>query len=179
MFDVFSGATAKTSDVLTAIDSSISMQAKYNIVAINMSVGDGSSNPSQCTASVYKSAVTNAARPASRSWAAAGNSGSKSGLGNPACTPGIVSVGAVYDASYGAIEWDAMADSGGVCTDNASAPDLVTCFSQSAAYLTLFWRRAPSSTPRIPPSSNPAPPKPRRISPARSRCYARCIPPSR
>lgn len=137
MFDVFSGASAKSSDVLSAIDSSISLQATYNIVAINMSLGDGTSNPSQCTSSVYRSAAASAAAAGITLVAAAGNSGSKSGLGNPACTPGVVSVGAVYDAGYGTIEWDASADAEGACTD-VSAADLVTCFSQSAGYLTVL-----------------------------------------
>jgi uncharacterized repeat protein (TIGR01451 family) len=137
MFDVFSGTEASGSDVLTAIDSSISLRATYNIVAINMSLSDGTSNASPCTTSAFRTAVANATAAGITVVAAAGNSGSKTGLGNPACTPGTVSVGAVYDSSYGTIEWDAAADSGGVCTD-VSAPDLVTCFSQSASYLTVL-----------------------------------------
>jgi subtilisin family serine protease len=137
MFDVFSGTDASGSDVLTAIDTSISLQATYNIVAINMSLSDGTSNTSPCTTSVFRTAVANATAAGITVVAAAGNSGSKTGLGNPACTPETVSVGAVYDSSYGTVEWEAPADSGGACTD-ASAPDLVTCFSQSAGYLTVL-----------------------------------------
>jgi uncharacterized repeat protein (TIGR01451 family) len=137
MFDVFNGTSASSTDVLNAMNTAISDQATYNIVAINLSLGDGSINTSQCTGSIFSSAVTSASNAGITTVAAAGNSGSKTSLGNPACTPGVVSVGAVYDASYGSIEWEAAADSGGVCTD-AGAADLVTCFSQSAGYLSML-----------------------------------------
>ncbi len=137
MFDVFNGTSASSTDVLNAMNTAISDQATYNIVAINLSLGDGSSNSSQCPDSVFASAVASAGNAGIMTVAAAGNSGSKTGLGNPACSPGVVSVGAVYDASYGGVEWEAAADSGGVCTD-ASAADHVTCFSQSASYLSML-----------------------------------------
>jgi uncharacterized repeat protein (TIGR01451 family) len=137
MFDIFNGSSASSVDVLNAMNTAISDQAKYNIVAINMSLGDGTSNSTQCTNSVFASAVSGASNAGITTVAAAGNSGSKSGLGNPACAPGVVSVGAVYDAGYGTLGWVAPADSGGQCTD-ASAADHVTCFSQSAGYLSML-----------------------------------------
>ncbi|MHB8814879.1 MAG: S8 family serine peptidase [Steroidobacteraceae bacterium] len=137
MFDVFEGASASIADVLTAMNTAISDQATYNIVAINLSLGDESSNASPCTDSPLASAVTAASNAGILTVAASGNSGSKSGLQMPACTPGIVSVGAVYNGSYGTGSWEAPADPGGTCTDT-SAPDEVTCFSQSAGYLRLL-----------------------------------------
>lgn len=137
MFDVFNGSSASSADVLTAMDTAISQQTTYDIVAINLSLGDGSSNSTQCTQSVFATAVANASNAGIITVAAAGNSGSKSGLSNPACVPGVVSVGAVYDSSYGNLTWQAPADSGGQCTD-ASAADKVTCFSQSASYLSIL-----------------------------------------
>jgi uncharacterized repeat protein (TIGR01451 family) len=137
MFDVFNGGSASSTDVLNAMNTAISDQASYNIVAINLSLGDGTSNSSPCTASVFSTAVSSAGNAGITTVAAAGNSGSKSGLGNPACTPGVVSVGAVYDASYGNVGWVAAADAGGQCTDS-SAADHVTCFSQSAGYLAML-----------------------------------------
>ncbi|HEY1411195.1 MAG TPA: S8 family serine peptidase [Rhodopila sp.] len=137
MFDVFNGTSASSVDVLNAMNTAISEQSSLNIVAVSMSLGDGTSNAGPCTDSIFSSAVASAGNAGITTVAAAGNSGSKSGLGNPACTPGVVSVGAVYDASYGTVEWVASADSGGTCTD-ASAADHVTCFSQSAAYLSML-----------------------------------------
>jgi uncharacterized repeat protein (TIGR01451 family) len=137
MFDVFNGNGASSVDVLNAINSAISMRSTYNIVAINMSLGDGSSNSSPCTSGIFAAAVTSAGNAGITTVAAAGNSGSKTGLANPACTPGVVSVGAVYDGSYGTLGWVASADAGGQCTD-VSAPDQVVCFSQSASYLAVL-----------------------------------------
>jgi uncharacterized repeat protein (TIGR01451 family) len=137
MFDVFEGTSATIGDVMTAMNTAISDQATYNIVAINLSLGDETSNATPCTDSPLASAVTAASNAGIITVAASGNSGSKSGLQMPACTPGVVSVGAVYNGSYGTVGWSAPADSGGSCTD-ATYPDEVTCFSQSASYLTLL-----------------------------------------
>jgi uncharacterized repeat protein (TIGR01451 family) len=131
MFDIFDGDNASSADVLTAMNTAISNQGIYNIVAINMSLGDSSSNAGQCTTSALKSAVSSASKAGITTVVAAGNSGSKTGLSNPACTPGVVSVGAVYDAAYGTVQW-------GVGCSDTSAADTVTCFSQSASYLSLL-----------------------------------------
>ena len=137
MFDIFNGTSASSVDVLNAMNTAISDQASYNIVAINLSLGDGTSNSTPCTTSIFSAAVSSASNAGITTVAAAGNSGSKSGLGNPACTPGVVSVGAVYDAAYGTVGWVAAADTNGQCTDT-SAADHVTCFSQSAGYLAML-----------------------------------------
>lgn len=137
MFDVFNGTSASAADIITAIDDVAADQTTYNIVALNMSLGDGTSNASQCSSSVFASALEALSNYGIIAVVAAGNSGSKTGLSNPACVPGVVSVGAVYDASYGTVSWVASADSGGSCTDS-SAADMVTCFSQSASYLTVL-----------------------------------------
>src|ERR1700736_1026616 len=149
MYDVFNGSSTSSVDVLNAMNTAISDQATYNIVAINLSLGDGSSNSTQCTNSVFSSAVSSATNAGITTVAAAGNSGSKSGLGNPACAPGAVSVGAVYDAAYGTATWVASAATNGQCTDT-SAADHVTCFSQSANYLAVL---APGTFANAPNSS--------------------------
>jgi uncharacterized repeat protein (TIGR01451 family) len=137
MFDVFSGASASASDIITALDTIVSDRATYNIVAVNMSLGDGTSNSAQCSGSVFASALADTNNAGITNVIAAGNSGSKTGLADPACVPGVVSVGAVYDTSYGTVTWEAAGDSNGECTD-ATAADHVTCFSQSASYLSIL-----------------------------------------
>lgn len=137
MFNVFNGSSTSVADVLNAMNSAISFRATYNIVAINLSLGDSSSNASQCTGSAFQSAVTSASNAGIVTVVAAGNSGSKSGLGSPACVPGVVSVGAVYDAVHGSVTWMVPGAPGGQCTDS-SAADKVTCFSQSASYLSVL-----------------------------------------
>lgn len=145
MFDVFQGSSAFSPDILTAIDTAISQQATYNIAAISMSLGDNSSNATQCGGTTMATAVAAAANAGITTVIAAGNNGSKSGLASPACTPGVVSVGAVYDGSYGTVAWGVAT---GTCTD-VSAADKVTCFSQSASYLSILapgsFVNAPSS----------------------------------
>jgi subtilisin family serine protease len=75
--------------------------------------------------------VANARTAGITTVAAAGNNGYTNGLSSPACTPGAVSVGAVYSGNFGGIGW-------GTCTDNATTADQVTCFSNSASFLTLL-----------------------------------------
>ena len=146
MFDVFNDATASGTDILSAVDDAIGLQSTYNIVAISMSLGDGGSYTSaQCVGSPLDTPFQTARDDGILPVVAAGNSGSKSGLGFPACVAGAVSVGAVYDNSYGSVPWGVPT----ICTDPTSAPDRVTCFSQSASYLTLLapgtFVNAPSS----------------------------------
>ena len=62
--------------------------------------------------------------------AAAGNDGYTSALANPACTPQVVSVGAVYSHNWGTVT--------GSCTDSSTAADQVCCFSNSASYLSTL-----------------------------------------
>jgi uncharacterized repeat protein (TIGR01451 family) len=137
MFDVFQGSSAASTDIIDALNIAISNQSVYNIVAVNLSLGDSTSNSAQCPSSPFAAAFTSSLNAGIQPVVAAGNSGVKTGLANPACVPGAVSVGAVYDGSYGTVTWGASGASGGQCTD-ASAADHVTCFSQSASYLAIL-----------------------------------------
>jgi uncharacterized repeat protein (TIGR01451 family) len=150
MFNIFNGGSASSSDILTAMESVYADRTganQYNYVAINLSLGDGSTNASQCADSPAASAVSVLAGAGVTTVVAAGNNGQKTGLGDPACAPGVVSVGAVYDQGYGAVGWYTTPTT--TCTDSATAADQVTCFSQSASYLTLLapgtFVNAPSS----------------------------------
>jgi uncharacterized repeat protein (TIGR01451 family) len=139
MYDVFDKTGASSSDIIDAIDRILSAwnATTFNVVAVNMSFGDGSSNSSQCSGSVFDAAINALTNAGIQAVVAAGNSGSKTGLSDPACVPGAISVGAVYDAAYGTVSWVAPADSGGQCTDSSTA-DHITCFSQSASYLSVL-----------------------------------------
>ncbi len=137
-YNAFSGATALSTDVMAGIDMAIAQRSRYNVVAINMSLGDGSINTSPCASALSNPFVTpvslaNAANIAV--IAAAGNDARSNSLSNPACTPGVISVGAVYDFNWGGL---AYGTGGSLCTDGTTAADQVTCFSNSASYLTLL-----------------------------------------
>lgn len=132
---------ALTSDILSGINWAIANRATYNIVAINMSLGDSSRNASSCTGNAYSTPITTARNAGIHVVVAAGNAGFNNGafvagLASPACTPGVVSVGAVYDSNLGGLIWSS--GTAAQCTDSSTAGDQVTCFSMSANYLSLL-----------------------------------------
>lgn len=134
MLNVFSGTSAASSNIISAINWTISNHATYNIVAINMSLGDSSKNTTTCkSGNAFYTPITNARSAGINVVVAAGNDAYTNALANPACTPGAVSVGAVYDANYGGLSWGS-----GLCTDSTTAADQVTCFSDSASFLTML-----------------------------------------
>ncbi len=134
MLNVFSGTVAYTSDILSALNWAIKYRSTYNIVAINMSLGDGSQNTSPCSSNnPYLTPVTNARAAGITVVAAAGNEAYSNAMSSPACTPGVVSVGAVYADSYGGFTWG-----NNLCTDYSPVADQVACFSDSASFLTLW-----------------------------------------
>ena len=122
--------TAPSSIVLEAINWAIVSKATYNIVALNLSLGSGMYSSPQ-TGGIYSSAVQNARSAGILTVAAAGNEGYTSALITPAATAGAVSVGAVYDSAMGMKSWSS-------CSDSTTAADKVTCFSNSASFLTLL-----------------------------------------
>ena len=79
-----------------------------------------------------------------------GNSGFCDGMGWPACITNVNAVGAVYDANIGPkYGWCISPDScigysapgcplGWACDDTSTFADLVTCYSNTAAFLDLF-----------------------------------------
>jgi len=134
--NVFYGGVASDAEIIGGIDWCIANASAYNIVAINMSLGDNSQNASAVTDSPYYYAFANAQAAGMLPVAAAGNGGFSSGIGLPAAVEGAVSVGAVYDISLGPISIDDPPLV--VCSDPTTAADQVTCFSDSASNLTLF-----------------------------------------
>ena len=128
------GTNSSTSDakILAAINWGIANQSTYNIRAMNLSLGDSTSNASYCTSgNPYVSAFANARAAGIVPVAASGNNGFLDGIASPACTPGAVSVGAVYAANYGTVGWSS-------CTDSTTAADKVVCFSNSASFLGML-----------------------------------------
>ena len=132
VFDVFDGASASSSVVIQGINWAIANQLSYNISSINMSLGDASQNASTCSSgNPFKRPIANAYSAGILTVIASGNSGFSAGLAMPACTPQAVSVGAVYDSNVGGANW-------GICTDNPTATNMVSCFSNSSTYLSLL-----------------------------------------
>lgn len=136
--DVFDGNSASSVDVIGGIDWAIANRTLYNIVALNMSLGNGVKYTAACSSTLsnpYRQPIVDARNAGILSVVSSGNDGFSDGIANPACTPEAVSVGAVYDANVGGRTWTGPEPD---CTDSATAADKVTCFSNSASFLTLL-----------------------------------------
>ena len=127
---VFTGESAYASDILAAIDWCVRNQSVYNIVAMNMSLGSGGST-TPCSSDVFAGAVHTARLAGILTAAASGNNGYTNKISSPACDPDAVSVGAVYEGALGGIGYS-------TCSDATTAADQVTCFSNSASFLTML-----------------------------------------
>ncbi|MBT9503667.1 MAG: S8 family serine peptidase [Burkholderiaceae bacterium] len=137
--DVFTGSpanddlSASSADILAAINWVIANKARYNIVAINMSLG-GRKFTAPDTNGVYTAAVARARAAGVLTVAASGNDGFTNAMGSPGAAPQVISVGAVYDASVGGMNFGPPSR----CQDGRTAADKVTCFSNSASFLSLL-----------------------------------------
>ncbi|MBT0960251.1 S8 family serine peptidase [Denitromonas iodatirespirans] len=132
--DVFDDATALSSDIIDGIDWAIANRSAYNIVAINMSLGDGVEHGTPCSnrfLDPFVTPVRNARNAGIVVVASSGNDGFTAGIASPACVGEAVSVGAVYDRTGGQVAWSG-------CTDASTTVDQVTCFSNSGAPLDLL-----------------------------------------
>lgn len=133
--DVFgSGGTSSDSTIINGINWAIANRVTYNIVSLNMSLGDGGRYTTLCSSKAtnpYVTPIVNARNAGILPVASSGNEAYTDGIARPACTPGVISVGAVYDANLGARGWT-------VCTDSTTAADKVACFSNSASFLTML-----------------------------------------
>jgi hypothetical protein len=128
--DVFNGDSGWTSDILKAINWTIQNKAKYNIVAINMSLGGGTFM-STCASDPLAIAVDSARAAGILAAVASGNNALPNAVSSPACSTSAVSVGAVHAANVGGLKWP-------ICADTTTAADKVACFSNSISFLTLL-----------------------------------------
>lgn len=133
MLNAFSGGSATSAAIIAAIDWAVYHRPVHNIVSINMSLAQINFWYYQpCESSnEFLTPVATARAAGIAVVAATGNMAVKTGLPKPACTPGVVSVGAVYDANLGSV-------GAGFCSDATTSVDKVACFSNSASYLTLL-----------------------------------------
>ena len=128
--DVFNHDGASSTDILSAINWAIANKQTYGIAALNLSLGGGSS-AAPCTSDAIGIALATARGAGIAPVVASGNNGYTGALSSPACAPAAISVGAVYDAALGGIRY-------GSCSDPATAADQITCFSNSASFLTVL-----------------------------------------
>ncbi len=136
MLNVFNGAGASFADIISAIDWAVANQAAHNIVSINMSLGDGGNYMAASCPATFAAATSGAVAAGITVVAASGNNANSQGAGVslPACTPGTVSVGAVYDSAGAGASWGVPQ----ICADNSTAVDQITCFTNIGSNLTLL-----------------------------------------
>ena len=126
------GSAASSVQLMKAFDWVISTQPAVKIVNTSLVFG---SFPGQCdaassfTAGLAQAVNTLRAR-GTLTVSSAGNSGTKSEIGAPACLSGAIGVGAVYDANIGTISFG--------CTDGTTAFDKIACFSNSSSAVDLL-----------------------------------------
>lgn len=112
------------SDTVAALDWIYSNNASLNVKVVNMSLGSLTLYTPPCDSEypAMTTVITNLRNSGVISFAASGNDSSASQMSLPACISTAVSVGAVYDANVGGINW-------GVCTDPTTTADKVVCIT--------------------------------------------------
>lgn len=143
--DVMTRQGIKDSWGLKGIDWAMANKAKgVDVRAVNMSFGASYSYWNKpCYSSNYTSAFRTARSVGILPVVSAGNHGFDwhlnhgfhPGVSMPACTPGAVSVGAVYDSDIGKERWPVA---GGFCVDRRTSANKVTCWTQSGKTVGLF-----------------------------------------
>ena len=144
--DVFDDDGARDSDILAAIDFVLLNRATYNVRAINLSLGavwpeyvTHCSGATLFQRNPYGIAFTTRVRPLGvLPIVAAGNNGDFrgrfiDGVTSPACAPGAVAVGAIYDAIN---DFDMSPMPG--CIDTTAMPFQPACFSSTGPLLSLW-----------------------------------------
>ena len=130
--DVFrTDGYAYTSDIINAINWCITNKATYNISSINMSLGSGRYYAPVVPNDSWGVAIQGAVNAGILVAAASGNDAYTNSMGTPAAYSNVVSVGAVYDSNLGGLNWS-------ICSDSSTSANKITCFSDSASFLTLL-----------------------------------------
>jgi subtilisin family serine protease len=127
------------SDVIMALDWIVTDRPDVDVV--NMSLGTsalylGDCDAANATTSAFATVINTLRADDTLSVVCSMNNGSGTRMAAPACVANAISVGAVWDANVGS-----QTILG--CTDATTAPDKVTCFSNSNAKTDLFAPGAP------------------------------------
>ncbi len=126
-----------SSDVIAGLDWIIANRPDVDIV--NMSLGTATLYSGECdalrptpsTVRGFASAIDTLRDSGVLTFSSSGNAGSGTQMSAPACVGNAISVGAVYDASLGSINFFG-------CTDASTSADLVSCWSNSNSTTDLF-----------------------------------------
>jgi subtilisin family serine protease len=129
--DVFDKRIAFDDDILEALNWIITNRQKYNIVAVNMSLGAPLEPGQVCETLTYDNALKLLLHVGIQVVVAAGNNGHKDRVSYPACHPLAITVGATTDSQT-------LPRNYPVCSDGALPVDAVTCFSDSSRAVDVY-----------------------------------------
>jgi len=130
--DVFrQNGYAYDNEIIQAIDWCINNKATYNIASLNMSLGSQRHYGPIIPDDTFGVALQRAVDAGILVAASSGNNAYTDSIGFPAAYSNVFSVGAVYDSNLGPMSWSN-------CIDATTAADKVTCFSNSATFLTAL-----------------------------------------
>lgn len=141
--DVFNNkGVAMDNDISSAVEWVVARQADYNVKALNLSVGNNSKHTQECADSLLTGPFAEAATVGAIPVVAAGNGAYhngvyESGVAWPACTPGAIRVGAVYDSNLGSQTWN-KDNKAYRCTDSTTAADQIACGSQGGPLVSIL-----------------------------------------
>jgi uncharacterized repeat protein (TIGR01451 family) len=127
------GSSAFDSTIIAALNWALANQVAYNIVAVNMSLGDSVNHGATCSGTAYDTPAAQLRLLGVEIYVASGNNGFNNGVSKPACVTGVNAVGAVYSRDIGVGAWS-------TCTDSTTAADKATCFSNLPPSSTLAYK---------------------------------------
>lgn len=131
-----------SSDVIAALDWILAEQPDVDVV--NLSLGTFATFAGDCddvtaTTKLFADAIDALRVQGVLSFVSAGNDGSSTRMSAPACVANAVSLGAVWDANVGSQTFFG-------CTDDPTAADLVSCWSNRSVSTDLFAPGAPTTS---------------------------------
>lgn len=116
------GGSGTSASVAAGIDWCINNARGFNIKIITMSLGNGGSYSEVSCPNFSGPVIQNAIQAGILVDISSGNDGQLNGVSDPACTRGVISVGATYDANVGPREFRN-------CRDQTTRADQIACFS--------------------------------------------------
>ncbi len=125
------GTAGEGSAILAALDWVIDNRARHNIVAVNMSLGDNGRYSAACGGTYFSTPIGQVLAANVAVVAATGNSGHVTTMSSPACVPGVISVGSVYDDAHYGLSF-------GACSDASPLRDTIPCYSNGADFMTIL-----------------------------------------
>jgi subtilisin family serine protease len=142
--------SGRFSDVDAALDWVLDNKDAYvdPIRVVNMSLGDDTPYDDDsvypCSGSTTANLIDMLVQARITVVVSSGNEAVSNGIGFPACVPGAISVGGVYDAALGNVSWCGSPTCAPyLCTDTSTAADDFVCHSNSGSLLDVLapnWR---------------------------------------